>query len=54
MCSHIRFTALLVANDYMALGAIHALREHGLRVPEDVSIVGFDNLIEAQPTIRLH
>jgi DNA-binding LacI/PurR family transcriptional regulator len=42
-----RFTALVVGNDQMALGAIHALREHGLRVPEDVSVVGFDDIPEA-------
>jgi LacI family transcriptional regulator len=41
------FTALVVGNDQMALGAIRALREHGLRVPEDVSVVGFDDLPEA-------
>lgn len=43
----IAFSALLVANDQMALGAIRALRDSGLRVPEDVSIVGFDNIPEA-------
>ena len=42
-----RFTALVVGNDQMALGAIHALREHGLRVPEDISVVGFDDIPEA-------
>ncbi|MFN8376607.1 MAG: LacI family DNA-binding transcriptional regulator [Anaerolineae bacterium] len=41
------FTALVVANDQMALGAIHALREHQLRVPQDVSVVGFDDIPEA-------
>jgi DNA-binding LacI/PurR family transcriptional regulator len=41
------FTALVVANDQMALGAIRALRERGLRVPEDVSVVGFDDIPEA-------
>lgn len=35
--------ALFVANDLMALGAIRALRERGLRVPEDVAVVGYDN-----------
>lgn len=41
------FTALVAANDQMALGAIHALKEQGLRVPEDVSVVGFDDIPEA-------
>jgi DNA-binding LacI/PurR family transcriptional regulator len=41
------FTALVVGNDQMALGAIHALTEYGLRVPEDVSVVGFDDIPEA-------
>jgi len=42
-----RFTALVVGNDQMALGAIHALHEHHLRVPEDISVVGFDDIPEA-------
>lgn len=41
------FTALVVGNDQMALGALAALRERGLSVPDDVSIVGFDDVPEA-------
>jgi LacI family transcriptional regulator len=37
------FTAAVMGNDQMAIGALAALHEHGLRVPEDVSVVGFDN-----------
>lgn len=39
-----RFTALFAVADVMAIGAIRALRDHGLRVPEDVSVMGFDGL----------
>ncbi len=40
-------TAVFVANDQMALGLVHALAEHGRRVPADVSVVGFDDVPEA-------
>lgn len=42
-----RFTGLFAGNDQMALGAMRALREAGLAVPDDVSIVGFDDIPEA-------
>jgi DNA-binding LacI/PurR family transcriptional regulator len=40
-------TAIFVANDQMALGALRALHEAGRRVPEEVSVVGFDDIPEA-------
>ena len=39
-----KFTALFAVSDVMAIGAIRALRDNGLRVPEDVSVAGFDGL----------
>ena len=39
-----QFTAVFAASDVMAIGAIRALRDAGLRVPEDVSVMGFDGL----------
>jgi len=41
------FTAIFSSNDQMALGLMHAIREAGLDVPRDVSIVGFDDIPEA-------
>ncbi|MFC7596556.1 LacI family DNA-binding transcriptional regulator [Terrabacter sp. GCM10028922] len=38
-----RPTALFCGNDRMAMGAYDAIRERGLRVPDDVAVVGFDN-----------
>jgi LacI family transcriptional regulator len=52
-------TAVVAANDTVALGACAALREAGLRIPDDVSVAGFDDLpfsIDAVPaltTVRL-
>jgi DNA-binding LacI/PurR family transcriptional regulator len=41
------FTAIVAGNDQMALGVIRALSLHGLSVPEDVSVVGYDDMPEA-------
>lgn len=40
-------TAIVAANDQMALGAIHALVKRGLRVPQDISVTGVDDTPEA-------
>lgn len=41
------FTAIFSSNDQMALGLIHAIRDEGLDVPGDISVVGFDDIPEA-------
>jgi LacI family transcriptional regulator, galactose operon repressor len=43
-----RPTAIFAANDYMAIGAMSALTQAGLRVPEDMAIVGFDDIAMAR------
>ncbi len=42
------FDAVVAANDRMALGCISALEERGIRVPEDVKVVGYDNIRSAE------
>ena len=41
------FTAIFSSNDQMALGLLHAIRDEGLDVPGDISIVGFDDIPES-------
>ncbi len=43
-----RFTAVMAANDQMALGTLRAFHDRRVRTPEDVSVVGYDNLPEAR------
>lgn len=40
-------TAILAMSDIMAIGALRAIRDRGLRVPEDISIVGYDGIEQA-------
>ena len=46
--AHPRVTAIVCVNDIMAVGAMRELRMRGRRVPEDVSVTGFDNITLAQ------
>jgi DNA-binding LacI/PurR family transcriptional regulator len=57
-------TALFVENNMMSLGAMNALHDHGVRIPQDMSIIGFDDMpwskalnppmtVVAQPTIEI-
>ena len=45
-----RPTAIFCANDEMAIGCLHEIKAAGLRVPEDVSIIGFDDIRYAEVT----
>lgn len=45
---NISFSAVVCANDETAAGAMHAARDHGLSIPDNISIMGFDNVILAQ------
>lgn len=42
------FTALFVQNDRMAMGTLQALRERGLEIPQDIAVVGFDDIPSAR------
>jgi DNA-binding LacI/PurR family transcriptional regulator len=49
--SGVQFDSVFALNDTLALGAMRVLQEVGLRVPVDVSVIGFDDLDEAQYSI---
>jgi LacI family transcriptional regulator len=44
LARQVRFTALFAGNDTIAFGAMHALRAAGRRIPEDVAVVGYDDI----------
>ncbi|HHY42133.1 MAG TPA: LacI family transcriptional regulator [Thermoanaerobacterales bacterium] len=41
---NIKFDAVFATTDLRAIGAIRAIKDHGYKVPEDISVIGFDNL----------
>jgi len=43
IATRLPFTAVLAGSDTIAVGVVRALREHGLHIPDDVSVIGFDN-----------
>lgn len=44
------FTAILTSDDLIAVGALNAIRDHGLHIPEDIAIIGFNNSLFSQCT----
>lgn len=44
LARNVPFDAIFAASDLIAIGAIHALQERGIRVPEDIAVVGFDDV----------
>lgn len=54
----IEFDGIFCATDYLAVGAMEALKENGIRVPKQVKVVGFDDLsiarLAAQPITTIH
>src|SRR6266446_1720540 len=42
------FTALVTANDHMALGALSAFHENGIEVPDEISVIGYDGMPESE------
>jgi DNA-binding LacI/PurR family transcriptional regulator len=51
MASKVPFTALVAFNDISAMGAMRALQDFNLRIPGDVSVIGFDNIKAAAYTL---
>ena len=48
LASGLQFDAVVAFNDSIALGAVRVLQENGIRVPEDVAVIGFDDIDETR------
>ncbi|MGC4940391.1 LacI family DNA-binding transcriptional regulator [Kribbella sp. DT2] len=48
LASGAKFDAVLALNDTLAVGALHTLIKHGVRIPDDVAVAGFDDIDEAR------
>jgi DNA-binding LacI/PurR family transcriptional regulator len=48
LADDIEFDAIFALNDTLGLGVLRALGEAGVRIPEDVAVIGFDNIEEAR------
>ena len=47
----VQFDAVFALNDTLGLGVLRALREEGVRVPDDVAVIGFDNIDESRYSV---
>jgi len=58
--ANLNFSAIFVASDLMAVGAIKAIKENGLQIPDDIAVIGFDDILLAEysspslTTVRQH
>lgn len=51
LASHVQFDGIVAFNDSIALGAMRVMQEAGLRIPDDVAVIGFDDIDETRYTL---
>jgi DNA-binding LacI/PurR family transcriptional regulator len=51
LASGLQFDAVVAFNDSIALGAVRVLQENGIRIPEDVAVIGFDDIDETRYSV---
>ncbi|MBN1439121.1 MAG: GGDEF domain-containing protein [Anaerolineales bacterium] len=49
--SGVKFTAVMCSNDHSAMGAMRALQEAGIRIPQDAAVTGFDDVLETKAQV---